>query len=218
MTDTKASVIIANGEFTLSDRIINVLQSSARIVCADGGANHLVSTDFTPVLIIGDMDSLLPETQKKYNKVEIIKDTNEYTTDLMKAVDHEISIGVDRIIFLGATGNRSDHSIASFSLLKRYAPVAEITILNNFSEIDYVRKSFIFDSPIGRKISLMVMSGISSITSSGLKWELEGESHDFSPFGISNEVISSPVTLTIDGDGLFLFRLFEMNDGSPLFE
>ena len=218
MTDTKESVIIANGEFTITDRIISVLQSTARIVCADGGANHLVSTDFTPVLIIGDMDSLLPETKKIYNNVEIIKDTSENTTDLMKAVDHEISIGIDRIIFLGATGNRSDHSLASFSLMKKYAPYADISILNNFSKIDYIRKSITFDSPIGRKISLMVMSGSSAITSQGLKWELNGESYDFSPFGISNEVISSPVTLTIDGDGVFLFRLFEMNDGSPLFE
>jgi len=218
MTETKGSVIIANGEFSVSDRIISALQSSDRIVCADGGANHLASTDFTPDLIIGDMDSLLPATQKKYNKVEIIKDTSENTTDLMKAVDHEISIGIDRIIFLGATGNRSDHSLASFSLLKKYAPYADISILNNFSEIDYIRKSIIFDSPIGRKISLMVMSGISTITSQGLKWELEGESYDFSPFGISNEVMSSPVNLTIEGEGVFLFRLFEMNDGSPLFE
>ena len=218
MTDTKESVIIANGEFSVSDRINSVLQSTTRIVCADGGANHLVSTDFTPDLIIGDMDSLLPTTQEKYNKVEIIKDTSENTTDLMKAVDHEISIGVDKIIFLGSTGNRSDHSLASFSLLKKYAPYADISILNNFAEIGYIRKSILFDSPIGRKISLMVMGGFSTITSQGLKWELEGESYDFSPFGISNEVMSSPVTLTIDGDGVFLFRLFEMNDGSPLFE
>ena len=218
MTDTKESVIIANGEFTITDRITSVLQSTARIVCADGGANHLVPTEFTPDLIIGDMDSLLPSTQKKYYEVEIIKDISDNTTDLMKAVDHEISFGIDKIVFLGTTGNRSDHSMASFSLLKQYAPYVDISILNNFSEIDFIRKSITFDSPLGRKISLMVMSGSSAITSQGLKWELNGESYAFSPFGISNEVISSPVTLTIDGDGVFLFRLFEMSDGSPLFE
>ena len=218
MTDEKNSVIIANGEFFASDRIIGVLQSASRIICADGGANHIVSTDFTPDLIIGDMDSLLPATKKKFNDVEIIKDTNEDTTDLMKAVDHEVSLGINRIIFLGATGNRSDHSMASFSLLKRYSPFAYISILNKFSEIDYIKNSFTFESPVGRKISLMVMGGISSITSQGLKWEFNGKSYNFSPFGISNEVQSSPVTLGTEGDGVFLFRLFEMNDGSPLIE
>ncbi|MCH8927918.1 MAG: thiamine diphosphokinase [Candidatus Marinimicrobia bacterium] len=218
MTDKKISVIIANGDFTASERITGVLKSADRIICADGGANHLVSTGFTPDLIIGDMDSLLPVTQKKYNDIEFLKDTSEQTTDLMKAVDHEISIGIDRIIFLGVTGNRSDHTMASFSLLKIYAPIVEISILNTFAEVDYIRKSFTFESPIGRKISLMVMSGISSITSQGLKWELNGESYDFSPFGVSNEVMSSPVILDIEGDGAFLFRLFEMNDGSPLLE
>ncbi len=218
MTDKKKSVIIANGEFSASDREISVLQSADRIVCADGGANHIVSTDFTPHLIIGDMDSLLPATRKKYKDVEIIKDTNEHLTDLMKAVDHETAMGIDRIIFLGATGNRSDHSIANFSLLKRYAPVVEISILNNYAEIDYIRESITFDSSVGRKISLIILNGSSSITSQGLKWEFDGESHDFSPFGISNEVQSSPVTLNIEGDGVFLFRLFEMNDGSPLIE
>jgi len=39
-----------------------------------------------------------------------------------------------------------------------------------------------------------------------------------SPFGISNEVAFSPVTIEVEGNGVFLFKLFEMSDGTPIIE
>ena len=216
MTDIRKSVVIANGGFILNKRIKALLDSSERIVCADGGANHLTDTGYSPVLIIGDMDSILPATVKKFNKIEIIKDSDENTTDSMKAIEHELSQGIDEIVLLGGTGQRIDHSLANLSLLKRYDQLTDLTLLDDFSETVFVQKDLTFDAEIGRKISLMVLGGSSWVSTKGLKWELDGELQSFGPFGVSNEVAEPSVTVKVYGDGLFLFKLFEKSDGTPI--
>ncbi len=216
MTDIQKSVVIANGDFVLNKRIKALLDSSERIVCADGGANHLTDTGYSPDLIIGDMDSILPATVKKFNKTEFIKDTDENTTDSMKAIEHELSKGIDEIILLGATGQRIDHSLANLSLLKRYDQLTRLTLLDDFSETVFVQKDLTFEAEIGRKISLMVLGGSSWVSTKGLKWELDGELQSFGPFGVSNEVAEPSVTVKVYGDGLFLFKLFEKSDGTAI--
>ena len=216
MTDIQKSVVIANGDFILNERIKALLDSSDRIVCADGGANHLTGTGYSPDLIIGDMDSILPATVKKFNKAEIIKDTDEKTTDSMKAIEHELSQGMDEIVLLGATGQRIDHSLANLSLLKRYDQLTRLTLLDDFAETVFVNKELTFEAEIGRKISLMVLGGSSWVTTKGLKWELDGELQSFGPFGVSNQVAEPSVSIKVFGDGLFLFKLFEKSDGTPI--
>jgi len=216
LTDIQKSVIIANGDFILNERIKALLDSSERIVCADGGANHLTDTGYSPDLIIGDMDSILPATVKKFNKIEIIKDTDENTTDTMKAIEREISKGMDEIVLLGATGKRIDHTLANLSLLKRYDQLTDLTLLDDFSETSFVHKDLTFEAEIGRKISLMILGGSSWITTKGLKWELDGELQSFGPFGVSNQVAEPSVTIKVYGDGLFLFKLFEKGDGTAI--
>lgn len=218
MTDIQKSVVIADGDFILNERIKALLDSSQRIVCADGGANHLTDTGYSPDLIIGDMDSILPATVKKFNKIEIIEDTDENATDIMKAIEHELSQGIDEIVLLGATGQRIDHSVANLSLLKRYDQLTRLTLLDDFAETVFINKELTFEAEIGRKISLMVLGGSSWVTTKGLKWELDGELQSFGPFGISNHVAEPSVSIKVFGDGLFLFRLFEKSDGTPIVE
>ena len=164
------------------------------------------------------MDSILPATVKKFNKAEIIKDTDEKTTDSMKAIEHELSQGMDEIVLLGATGQRIDHSLANLSLLKRYDQLTRLTLLDDFSETMFVNKELTFEAEIGRKISLMVLGGSSWVTTKGLKWELDGELQSFGPFGVSNQIVESSVSIKVFGDGLFLFKLFEKSDGTPIVE
>ena len=214
MRNAVKSIIIANGDFVYTDRIRKQVESADRIVCADGGADHLTDIDISPDLILGDLDSIHPDTLRRFKDVEIIKDTDEYSTDTMKLIDHELSQRSDELLLLGATGGRIDHSLSNLSLLARYSDLIKISILDEKSETLFIKRSVTFNSIIHRKISLMILGSDSSVTSEGLKWELDGESQQFSPFGISNEVAYSPVTITVEGGGVFLFKLFEMSDGT----
>ncbi len=218
MNSTRKSVIIANGDFVYNDRIRKQIESAGRIVCADGGTNHLVDIDITPDLILGDLDSIHPDTLERFKSVEIIKDTDKFSTDTMKVINYEIAQGTKELLILGATGGRIDHTLSNLSLLTRYADIIKITIVDDHSETLFLKDSITFESVIGRKLSLMVLGGSSSVTTKGLKWELDGESQQFSPFGISNEVADSPVTIEVEGDGIFIFKLFEMSDDTLLDE
>lgn len=218
MSGIVKSVIIANGDFTYNDWMRTQIESADRIVCADGGANHLACIDIIPDLILGDFDSIHPDTLQRFKDVEIIKDNDQFSTDTMKIIDHEHSHGIEEILLLGATGGRIDHALSNLSLLTRYADLIKISMVDEQSETLFVKKSITFDSIVGRKISLIVLGGESSVTSKGLRWELDGESQQFSPFGISNEVVYSPVTIEVEGCGIFLFKLFEMSDGTLINE
>ena len=136
----------------------------------------------------------------------------------MQVIYYELSRGVDELVLLSSTRRRIHHTLANLSLLTRYTDLIKINIIDNNSEILFIKDSISFESQIGRKLSLMVIGGNSSLTTKGLKWELNEESLLFSPFGISNEVAFSPVTVEVEGNGVFLFKLFEMSDGTPLIE
>lgn len=218
MNTVRKSVIIANGIFVYNDRIRKHIESADRIVCADGGANHLAAVDVTPDLILGDLDSIHPDTLQRFKDVEIIKDTDQFSTDTMKIISHELSLGMEELLLLGATGGRIDHTLSNLSLLTRYADLIKISMVDERTETLFVKTSITFDSIVRRKISLMVLGGESVVTSKGLKWELDGEPQQFSPFGISNEVADSPVTIAVEGSGIFLFKIFEMSDGTPINE
>lgn len=218
MSNARKSVVVANGNFVYTDRIRKQIESADRIVCADGGANHLAAVDVTPDLILGDLDSVHPDTLQRFKDVETIKDTDQFSTDTMKIIDHELSLGMEELLLLGATGGRIDHTLSNLSLLTRYADLIKISIMDERTETLFIKKSITFNSTVRRKISLMVLGGESSVTSKGLRWELDGESQRFSPFGISNEVADSPVTIEVEGSGIFLFKIFEMSDGTPINE
>lgn len=218
MNSAQKSVLIANGTFVYNDRIRKLIESADRIVCADGGANHLSAVDVTPDLILGDLDSIHPDTLRRFKDVEIIEKSDQFKTDTMKLIDHELSQGTEELILLGVTGGRIDHTLSNLSLLNKYADLVKISIVDEQAETEFVKNSITFSSILHRKISLMVLGGESSVTSKGLRWELDGKSQQFSSFGISNEVADSPVTIEVDGSGLFLFKIFEMSDGTPLNE
>jgi len=50
-------VIVGNGEFPAHPIPLNHLKNSGTIICADSGADQIISHNFTPDAIIGDMDS-----------------------------------------------------------------------------------------------------------------------------------------------------------------
>ncbi|KNG85408.1 thiamine pyrophosphokinase [Aspergillus nomiae NRRL 13137] len=83
----------------INERAFRVLKRHAKItLCADGGANRFYSmmkahdresTDL-PDLIIGDLDSITPDTRTHYANlgVRIIEDEDQYSTDFTKCLDY----------------------------------------------------------------------------------------------------------------------------------
>src|SRR5664279_2824875 len=123
----KSIVIFADGAFPVHPLPLGILRDSGDIVCCDGAAAKLISYGILPSAIVGDMDSLEPDLQRRY-KVLIHKNPDQETNDLTKAFEYTLSLNPDKIIILGATGDREEHTIGNISLISHYREQADIEI------------------------------------------------------------------------------------------
>ena len=172
ITEGADAVILAAGDFPSHAIPLQVLeQYHDRIICCDGAADALLNVGFCPEIVIGDGDSISPETRKKLSD-RIICDKDQETNDLTKAFRYAVSQNFKRLLILGATGKREDHTLGNISLLADYMDHAEVRMLTNYGVVIPVDGNAVFKSCPGQQISVFCMDQ-SPLTLSGLKWPVE---------------------------------------------
>ena len=166
------AVILAAGEFPSHPIPLQTLkQYCDRIICCDGAADALIQAGFYPEIVIGDGDSISPETHKALSG-RMIHDNNQETNDLTKAFRYAVSRNYKRIVILGATGKREDHTLGNISLLADYMDHAEVRMLTNYGMIIPVSGNAILTSYPSQQISIFCMDQF-PLTLNGLKWPVE---------------------------------------------
>ena len=113
------AVIVANGEFPSASVMHRWIDRAPLVISLDGAANRLLQLGYRPHLIIGDGDSIQPGLTERYG-VEFLKVDEQETNDLSKAVRHLRERGCCRLMMLGITGRRDDHTLGNISLLVYY--------------------------------------------------------------------------------------------------
>ncbi len=178
-------VIVGNGEFPAHQIPLNHLKNAGTIICADGGADQLISYNLTPNAIIGDMDST--KLRKDDFKGAWISSPNQNRTDLQKTLDWCIENNLNDVTVLGTMGRREDHSLGNLHVLAEFSKKMDIRFITNYAVIYSFKGKRTFSSLIGQQISIIAIEHVRSISTSGLKYELNNE--QFSPAcnGISNE-------------------------------
>ncbi|MBM3187582.1 MAG: thiamine diphosphokinase, partial [Chloroflexi bacterium] len=113
-------VVAANGDANHPDRLAALLDEANVLIAADGGANWLFALGRQPDVVVGDMDSILPETLEaliragcRVRRHPSQKDETDTELALLEAA----AMGATRITLLGALGGRVDHQIANLMLL-----------------------------------------------------------------------------------------------------
>jgi thiamine pyrophosphokinase len=174
-------------------------------VCADGGANAAAKLGVVPDLIIGDLDSILPATVKKFSGVTARRIADQNSTDLEKALTWALKNGYKTVRVLGATGGRLDHTVGNLSALVKFSRKLAVTFHDADGDIFVVGTERHFDVAAGTTVSLLPMTLCEGVMTRGLKWELRYESLALGQReGTSNLVVSSPVTVKLRrGDLLF---------------
>jgi thiamine pyrophosphokinase len=188
--------------------LLEFLRSTSMVICADGGANAAARIGVRPDLIIGDLDSILPATLRKFKDVPSKRITSQNSTDLEKALSWAIRKRFGKIVVLGATGKRLDHSVGNLSALVKYSRKAVIRFVDGQSEISYVGRSLKCMLPPGTTVSLIPLTRCEGIVTKGLKWELRNDSLMLGQReSTSNVVKSSPVSIRVRKGHLLLYRL-----------
>ena len=93
------SVLIANGKKPKNKIIIDILQNAKNIICVDNGYELASELNITPSVVIGDLDSV--DISKVNQSVTIIKEEDQNTNDLEKALNYCLSKNIRDIILVG---------------------------------------------------------------------------------------------------------------------
>jgi thiamine pyrophosphokinase len=198
-------IIFANG--TLKESTIK-LDSHARILAADGGAQHCLQLGIIPEAVIGDFDSLSAQEIRQLESRGAVlhrypADKDE--TDLELALDYALAAGADEIILYGLLGGRWDMSFANILLLAapRYTGV-HFQVIAEGTRMYILRggESLDLTGETGETVSVLPLSPeIHGLVYQGLAWPLENASLLFgSPRGVSNRLVGHAARISlVDG-------------------
>ncbi len=119
-------IIIAGGRLDASrtrtwyHRFYSLLKTADLIIAADSGARHLKGSGYLPHVIVGDMDSIDPDTLEFFQTNNVLIQSHprrKNQTDLELCLAYAKEHGAEQITILGAIGTRMDHSLANILLL-----------------------------------------------------------------------------------------------------
>lgn len=200
------AVILANGEFPKHEIPLDILRNSKYLICCDGAIDKLKHTNIKPQAIVGDCDSLSFQTKEKYAEI-LQQDPDQETNDLTKSVNFCLRNGFSKLIILGATGQREDHTLGNISLLLEYMPKAEVQMITDHGVFVPIDSDAEFESFAGQQVSLFSISD-REISSTNLKYPIHKRIFSNWWQGTLNESESDKFTIETTGK-LIIFRVFE---------
>lgn len=196
-------VIFAGGDAMPKESVLPFLQNNPYVITADAGYAFAKLADCTPNLILGDFDSCAcPQTDIETVCLNPVKDD----TDSAVAVHEAIRRGYKRIVLLGGTGSRLDHTFANFDLCA-YAKTqgVDLTVADMHHRVFALHnETQMLSRDDSKYISVFALGGACTVTLKGFYYPLEN--YTFTPFcglGVSNEITADTAQITVtDGTAL----------------
>jgi thiamine pyrophosphokinase len=194
---TMRAIIFANGELANSQEARSLLQPDTLVIAADGGTRHVLAAGVTPDIVIGDLDSLSPETlvRMKAAGVQIVRfSPRKDETDLELALLHAARSGATEITILAALGGRLDQTLANVLLLALpELRGIDARIVEGAQQAFLIQGEAAIEGQPGDTVSLIPMGGdAEGVTTDGLEWPLDEDVLRFGPArGVSN-VLTAP--------------------------
>ena len=181
------------------------------ILAADSGMEFLRREQIIPDIIIGDFDSVKPETlayfrsfpEITWETLNPVKDDTDTEFAIRYALGHEASF----ITLLGATGTRLDHVLGNISILG-IAEDAGVSIemldANNRITMHKTAFSIPKEKQFGKYVSLIPYGGeVKGLTLTGMKYPLSDAVLGlYNSLGISNEITGDVAEITFESGTL----------------
>lgn len=203
------AVLIANGALYDVGYARALLRPDDVVIAANGGTKVAFQLGRRPDVVVGDLDSLSPELHGWLadGSTPVVRHPRDKdATDLELALDLSIQRGAERLLLLGATGSRLDHSLANISLLAlahRAGVKAEVVVARQ--HLHLVVSELQLEGEAGQTVSLLPWGGDArGVRSQRLRWELDGADLPFGPSrGVSNEMVGDTARVRVE-QGLLL--------------
>ena len=205
------AVILANGEFPRREYPLWLLKNADVVVCCDSALNvrRLRRLGVEPAAVVGDLDSISDAERKSLGDKAVKVEEQDYN-DLNKAFLwlRENCPEATEIHILGATGKSEAHALGNLSYLlfweKQYALDAsgiKVEIVSDYNTAFAVCDSCELHIGEGRKVSFFAQDPSLRISTTGLRWPLDGLSFDFWFRGTLNIAENDVVKLVFNHPG-----------------
>jgi thiamine pyrophosphokinase len=202
--------IFTGGVLRDSPGVRRALASAGLVVAADSGADTAIKFTHLPTAVVGDLDSIGPETKKileQKNCSFIVSPAEKDQTDTELAVRYAIEHGAQRITVLGGIeGDRIDHILANiFFTSKLPVPVSFVNGPTT-AWAEAGPKKVSIPGRVGDLLSLLPLTPqVSAVRTQNLQYALHGSDMSmYAALGISN-VLSAPDASVEFARGLLLF-------------
>lgn len=196
------AIIVAGGLPTSKERFFEYYDRDAMLIAADSGAEWLNRWGICPNILVGDMDSISPDTLNwarmngaRIEKVACEKDQ----TDTYLAAIYSLDLGADEIFIFGGVGERVDHSYANLQVLAFIVMKgASAAIVNENYTLHMVSNSKI--TVAGYDLSILPFMGEAVASASGVKYPLNELKLPIDyPIGVSNIIKGESAEISISG-------------------
>ena len=194
------AVILADGAFPENPAVLEILKNAPVVICCDGAADSLCRYGLEPSFIVGDLDSVSPETRAKYPE-RLIKVSEQETNDLAKCFRFARERGFKITHLLGASGKREDHllgNLAQFAEFSKDFP--GILLMTDYGRFAAVNGEATFgDLEVGSQISFFSFDPGARVTAAGVQYPLCDRPLKWWYEATLNTVTSPEVTVTSSG-------------------
>jgi len=204
------AVILANGTPPAAAAFHRALARSTLFLCADGGANAARALGARPAAIIGDFDSITPETLAHFADVTKVRDQDESRTDTEKAIEYALARGpFEEITLLGATSGRLDHVLGHVGLLQKYLGRVRLVMEGGDGRAYVAAGDIELHCPRGTVVSFFAVgSPVEGVTTENLRYPLEGRTFQLGiQDSISNVVESTPAWIRFERGTLLVIEI-----------
>ena len=199
----RKAVVIANGQLGAAAAIRACAAEADLLIAADGGAEHCRTLGLTPHLIVGDLDSLAPETRALFEQAGVrfeVHPTHKDETDLELALQAALREGAHEAVLVAALGARWDQSVANILLLAHpvFAPLT-LRLVEGPDTFWIIRDHATVRGQPGDGLSLLPLCGdVAGVTLTGLEYPLADSVLRFGfTTGISNRLVAPEATITL---------------------
>lgn len=219
---SRSIVILCDGVFPKTEYPRYLIRMADFIICCDGAlvkfmrnSKAIFGEERLPDLVIGDMDTLSQQMQRKYKDI-IIKEEEQDHNDQTKAVRWAVNNidDLEHIYILGATGGRPEHTIGNAGLLMEYTRMFDLEgrgiameSVSDYGTMFAVNDTISLDCGEGRQISIFSPDNTLKIRSEGLAWQTEDVVFDNWWKATLNRAVQDTVTLTFSHRSLALIMM-----------
>jgi thiamine pyrophosphokinase len=186
------ALLVTGGETPPRRRLESRFGNFSLVCAADSGLDTLVDWGLAPDIIVGDMDSVSnPALVERFPLAELFlepRDKDETDTEL--GLSALAARGADRIVLAGGGGGRIDHLLAIRGIFERHGPGRRPCEWHTAKEALFLveaGRSLDVDAAAGSTLSVFPLAdGAEGMSSSGLKWPLDGLRWGRGDCGVSN--------------------------------